>query len=42
MNGAWLAVCYTAYLPQGLRESTLVEGASGYDMTVSDLPSLRR
>src|SRR5258707_7234965 len=32
----WQALCSTPCLPQGLRESTLVEVASGHDMTVSD------
>ena len=30
----WQALCSTPCLPQGLRESTLVEVASGHDMTV--------
>ncbi len=43
MNGAreWLPVrCDPVHIPQGLRKLTLVEVASGHDMTVSDLPSL--
>src|SRR5260370_30215497 len=32
----WQALCSTPGIPQGLRESTLVEVASGHDMTVSD------
>src|SRR5260221_2622840 len=32
----WYTVCYTVRIPQGLRESTPVEAASGRDMTVSD------
>src|SRR5260370_21693154 len=32
----WQALCSTPCLPQGLRECTLVEVASGHDMTVSD------
>ncbi len=36
----WLAVCDPVHIPQGLRKLTLVEVASGHDMTVSDLPSL--
>jgi hypothetical protein len=30
----WQALCYATCIPQGLRESTLVEVASGHDMTV--------
>jgi hypothetical protein len=30
----WQVLCYSFRIPKGLRESTLVEVASGHDMTV--------